>query len=103
MTLKNKENATSWKYNFNPGYFESKIKMGTSRFVITASTGDISSFTLEKVDELYSKETHRHKLLNFNSKLNETFALKLQRATDSFIIKKTSSGEYSDCGISLVL
>ena len=24
--------------NFNPGYFESKIKMGTSRFVITAST-----------------------------------------------------------------
>jgi len=79
--------------NFNPGYFESKIKLGTSRFFIAASTRDISCLTIEIIDELYSKETSRHKLLTFNSKLNDTFALKLLRATDSFIIKKPFSGE----------
>ncbi|HNW37377.1 MAG TPA: glycogen debranching enzyme N-terminal domain-containing protein, partial [Methanosarcina vacuolata] len=31
--------------NFNPGYFESKLKMGTSHFFIAASTEDISSLT----------------------------------------------------------
>src|ERR1035437_6538594 len=99
--------CNSLEDNFNPGYFESKIKMGTSRFFIAASTGDISFYTLKKVDELYNKETHRHKLLAFISKLNESFALKLLRATDTFIIKKASSGEstviagyhwYSDWG-----
>ena len=42
--------------NFNPGYFESKLEKGTSRFFIAASTGDISSLTLEKVDLLKGSE-----------------------------------------------
>ncbi len=79
--------------NFNPGYFESKLKLGTSRFFIAASTENISSFNLEKVDELYTKEVYRQNLLAFNSRLTEPFALKLLRATDTFIIKNPASGD----------
>ena len=56
-----------------------------------------------KVDELYTKEVYRQNLLALNSRLTEPFALKLLRATDTFIVKNPSSGEnYSNCGISLV-
>ncbi|MGI5945464.1 MAG: amylo-alpha-1,6-glucosidase [Methanosarcina flavescens] len=79
--------------NFNPGYFESKLKPGTSHFFIAASTEDISSLTLEQVEELYTREVYRQNLLAFNSRLTEPFALKLLRATDSFIVKNPSSGE----------
>ncbi len=93
--------------NFNPGYFESKLEMGTSRFFIAASTGDISSLTLEQVDELYTREINRQNLLALNSKLTEPFALKLLKGTDSLVVKNPSSGEntviagyhwYSDWG-----
>ncbi len=93
--------------NFNPGYFESKLKMGTSRFFIAASTTDISSFTLEQVDELYTKEINRQNLLALNSRLTDPFALKLLKGTDSFVVKNPFSGEntviagyhwYSDWG-----
>jgi predicted glycogen debranching enzyme len=93
--------------NFNPGYFESELKPGTSRFFIVASTGDISSLTLEQVDELYTKEVYRQDHLASNSKLTEPFALKLLRATDAFIAKSPLSSEntviagyhwYSDWG-----
>ncbi|MFZ2497959.1 amylo-alpha-1,6-glucosidase [Methanosarcina sp.] len=79
--------------NFNPGYFEGRLKLGTSRFFIAASTGDISSFTLEQVEELYTREVYRQNLLAFNSRLTEPFALKLLRATDTFIVKNPSTGE----------
>lgn len=79
--------------NFNPGYFESKLKLGTSHFFIAASTGNVSSLTLEQVEELYTREVYRQNLLAFNSRLTEPFALKLLRAADPFIIKKPSSGE----------
>ena len=79
--------------NFNPGYFESKLKMGISRFFVAASTGDISSFTLEQIDEFYTKEVNRQSSLTFNSNLTDPFALKLLRATDSFVIKNPSSGD----------
>ncbi|AKB53872.1 MULTISPECIES: amylo-alpha-1,6-glucosidase [Methanosarcina] len=79
--------------NFNPGYFESKLKLGTSHFFIAASTEDISSLTLEQVEEFYTRETYRQNLLAFNSRLTEPFALKLLRATDPFIVKNPSSGE----------
>jgi predicted glycogen debranching enzyme len=81
--------------NFNPGYFESKLKVGTSRFFIAVSTEDISSLTLEQVEELYTREVYRQNLLAFNSRLTEPFALKLLRATDSFIVKTPSTGESS--------
>jgi len=81
--------------NFNPGYFESKLKMGTSRFFIAVSTEDISSLTLEQVEELYTREVYRQNLLAFNSRLTEPFALKLLRATDAFIMKNPSTGESS--------
>ncbi|AKB27522.1 Putative glycogen debranching enzyme, archaeal type, TIGR01561 [Methanosarcina siciliae T4/M] len=81
--------------NFNPGYFESKLKMGTSRFFIAVSTEDISSLTLEEVEELYTREVYRQNLLAFNSRLTEPFALKLLRATDCFIVKNPSTGESS--------
>ena len=93
--------------NFNPGYFESKLKIGTSRFFIAASTEDISYLTLKKVDELYTKEINRHNLLALNSRLTEPFALKLLRGTDPLVVKNPSSGEntviagyhwYSDWG-----
>jgi len=93
--------------NFNPGYFESKLKIGTSRFFIAASTGDISSLTLEQVDELGTREINRQNLLVLNSKLTEPFALKLLKGTDSLVVKNPSSGEntviagyhwYSDWG-----
>jgi predicted glycogen debranching enzyme len=93
--------------NFSPGYFESKLKLGISRFFIAASTGDISSLTLEQVDELYTKEVHRQDHLVSNSKLTEPFALKLLRATDNFIVRSPLSDEntviagyhwYSDWG-----
>lgn len=93
--------------NFSPGYFESKLKMGTSRFFIAASTGDISSLTLEQIDELYTREINRQNLLALNSKLNEPFALKLLKGIDSLVVKNPSSGEntviagyhwYSDWG-----
>ncbi len=79
--------------NFNPGYFESKLKKGTSRFFIAASTDDISSLTLEQVEELYTREVYRQNLLAFNSRLTEPFALNLLRATDAFIVKNPSSSE----------
>ncbi|WP_292387572.1 amylo-alpha-1,6-glucosidase [Methanosarcina sp. UBA5] len=79
--------------NFNPGYFESKLKLGTSHFFIVASTEDVSSLTLEQVEELYTRETYRQNLLVFNSRLTEPFALKLLKATDLFIVKNPSSGE----------
>jgi predicted glycogen debranching enzyme len=93
--------------NFNPGYFESKLKPGTSRFFIAASTDDISSLNLRKVDELYKRGVNRQNLLALNSRLTDPFALKLLRATDAFIVKNPSSGEntviagyhwYSDWG-----
>jgi predicted glycogen debranching enzyme len=93
--------------NFNPGYFESKLKPGTSRFFIAASTGDVSSLTLEQVDKLYVREANRQNLLALDSKLIEPFALKLLKATDSFVVKNRSTGEntviagyhwYSDWG-----
>lgn len=92
---------------FNPGYFESKLEPGTSRFFIAASTGDISSLTLEKVEKHYIREANRQNLLALDSKLLEPFALKLLKATDSFIVKNRSTGEstviagyhwYSDWG-----
>lgn len=73
--------------NFNPGYFESKLKFRTSHFFIAASTGNISFLTLEQVDELYTKELSRQNLLASNSKLTDPFALKLLRATDTFIVR----------------
>jgi predicted glycogen debranching enzyme len=79
--------------NFNPGYFESKLKFRTSHFFIAASTGNISSLNLEQVDELYTKELSRQNLLASNSKLTDPFALKLLRATDTFIVRNPSSGE----------
>ncbi|RXA21753.1 glycogen debranching protein [Methanosarcina sp. MSH10X1] len=93
--------------NFNPGYFESKLETGTSRFFIAASTGDISSLTLEQVDKLYLREANRQNLLALDSKLTEPFALKLLKATDSFVVKNRITGEntviagyhwYSDWG-----
>lgn len=99
--------CNSQEDNFNPGYFESKLKTGISRFFIAASTDDISSLTLEQVDELYTEEINRQNLLALNSRLTEPFTLKLLRATDLFIVKNPSSGEntvtagyhwYSDWG-----
>ncbi|MGB9939567.1 amylo-alpha-1,6-glucosidase [Methanosarcina sp.] len=93
--------------NFNPGYFESKLKPGTSRFFIAASTGDVSSLTLEQVNKLYLREANRQNLLALDSKLIEPFALKLLKATDSFVVRNRVSGEntviagyhwYSDWG-----
>ncbi len=93
--------------NFNPGYFESKLEPGTSRFFVAASTGDISSLTLEQVDKLYLREANRQNLLVLDSKLVEPFALKLLKATDPFVVINRSSGEntviagyhwYSDWG-----
>jgi len=93
--------------NLNPGYFESKLKLGTSRFFIAASTGDVSSLTLEQVDKLYIREANRQNLLALDSKLIEPFALKLLKATDAFVVKNRSTGEntviagyhwYSDWG-----
>ncbi|MDQ1275998.1 MAG: hypothetical protein QG610_1573 [Euryarchaeota archaeon] len=93
--------------NFNPGYFESKLEPGTSRFFVAASTGDISSLTLEQVDKLYSREANRQNLLALDSKLIEPYALKLLKATDTFVVKNRSTGEntviagyhwYSDWG-----
>jgi len=92
---------------FNPGYFESKLEPGTSRFFIAASTADISSLTLEQVDRLYTREANRQNLLALDSKLTEPFALKLLKATDPFVVKNHSTGEktviagyhwYSDWG-----
>lgn len=93
--------------NFNPGWFEGELKEGTSRFFVAASTEDVSSFTLEKVDKLYLREANRQNLLALDSKLIEPFALKLLKATDPFVVKNRSSGEntviagyhwYSDWG-----
>ncbi|MDI9394559.1 MAG: amylo-alpha-1,6-glucosidase [Euryarchaeota archaeon] len=79
--------------NFNPGYFESKLKLGASYFFIAASTENISSLSLEKAEELYSREVNRQNLFAFNSRLTDPFALKLLRATDPFIVKHLLAGE----------
>jgi predicted glycogen debranching enzyme len=93
--------------NFSPGYFEGKLGLGNFRFFIAASTGDISSLTLRQVDKLRTKEANRQNLLVLDSKLIKPFALKLTRATDTFIVKSHVSGEatiiagyhwYSDWG-----
>jgi len=92
---------------FSPGYFESKLEPGTSRFFIAASTKDISFLTLGQVDKLYVREANRQNLLVLDSKLTEPFALKLLKATDSFVVKNHTTGEntviagyhwYSDWG-----
>jgi predicted glycogen debranching enzyme len=93
--------------NFNPGYFESKLRPGTSRFFIAASTGDVSNLTLEEVDELYIKEVSRQDNLASKLKITDPFALKLLKATDTFVVKSPFSSEntiiagyhwYSDWG-----
>jgi len=105
--VEKQRDCNSQEDSFNPGYFESKLKMGTFRFFIAASTDDISSFTLEQVEELYIREINRQNLLALNSRLTEPFALRLLRATDAFIVKNPFSGEntviagyhwYSDWG-----
>ncbi len=102
-----KRGLNSQEDNLNPGYFESKIKPGISRFFIVASTDEISSLNLRKVDELYKRAVNRQNLLVLNSRLTDSFALKLLRATDTFTVKNPSSGEntviagyhwYSDWG-----
>ena len=93
MMLKSKVGFNFQEDNFKPGYFECKLKAGDSRFFIAASTGDISSLTLRKVDELYTREVNRQNLLALNSRLTEPFALKLLKATDLFVVKNPSSGE----------
>ncbi|AKB52610.1 Putative glycogen debranching enzyme, archaeal type, TIGR01561 [Methanosarcina barkeri str. Wiesmoor] len=93
--------------NFSPGYFESKIGLGDFRFFVAASTGDVSSFTLKQVDKLRIREANRQNLLVLDSKLIDPFALKLIRATDTFVVRSHISGEdtviagyhwYSDWG-----
>ena len=93
--------------SFNPGYFETKLKLGTSQFFIAASTRDISSFTLKQVDKFYIREANRQNLLVLDSKLTDPFALKLVKATDIFVVKSHAAGEntiiagyhwYSDWG-----
>jgi predicted glycogen debranching enzyme len=80
---------------FSPGYFESELKPGTSRFFIAASTRDISFFSLKQADKLYTREANRKNLLALDSKLIEPFALKLLKATDIFVVKSRSSSEDS--------
>ena len=93
--------------NFSPGYFESKIGLGNFRFFVAVSTGDISSLTLKQVDKLRTREANRQNLLVLDSKLIDPFALKLIRATDTFVVRSHISGEdtviagyhwYSDWG-----
>ena len=48
MMLRNERGLNFQEDNFNPGYFENKLKIGTSRFFIAASTGDVSYLTLEQ-------------------------------------------------------
>ena len=89
--------------SFQSGYFESRLKMGTSYFFIAASTENISSLTLEKAEELYTREVYRQNLFAFNSRLTEPFALKLLRATDPFIVKHPRPVKNNNCRLSLVL
>ncbi|AKB53191.1 glycogen debranching protein [Methanosarcina sp. A14] len=93
--------------NFSPGYFESKIELGDFRFFVAVSTGDISSLTLKQVDKLLTREANRQNLLVLDSKLIDPFALKLIRATDTFVVRSHISDEdtviagyhwYSDWG-----
>jgi len=93
--------------NFSPGYFESEIGLGNFRFFVAVSTGDISSLTLKQVDKLRTREANRQNLLVLDSKLIDPFALKLTRATDTFVVRSHISGEdtviagyhwYSDWG-----
>ena len=107
MMLRRNGDLTFRKITLTRVILKANSNLGTSRFFIAASTGDISSLTLEQVDELYTKEVYRQNLLALNSKLTEPFALKLLRATDSFVVKNPSSGEdtviagyhwYSDWG-----
>lgn len=79
--------------NFNPGFFEIKLQRGTSRFFIASSMEDISSLSLEDAEELYTRAVYRQNLLAYNSMLSEPFALKLLRATDTFIVKHPATGE----------
>jgi predicted glycogen debranching enzyme len=93
--------------SFSPGYFETELKLGKSRFFIAASTGNISSLTLKQVDKFRTREANRQNLLALDSKLVQPFALKLIRATDTFVVKSHISGQntiiagyhwYSDWG-----
>ena len=59
-------------------------------FFISASTGDISVFTLEQADKLYTREANprkanRQNLLAPDSRLTEPFALKPLKATDAYV------------------
>lgn len=74
--------------NYIPGFFETELKAGTLRFFVAASTEDISSLSLEKAEDLYTKAVYRKNLLAFNSKLSDPFALSLLRATDPFIVRR---------------
>ncbi|AKB46329.1 Putative glycogen debranching enzyme, archaeal type, TIGR01561 [Methanosarcina sp. Kolksee] len=93
--------------NFSPGYFESEIGLGNFRFFVAASTRDISSLNLKQVDKLRTREANRQNLLVLDSKLIDPFALKLTRATDTFVVRSHISDEdtviagyhwYSDWG-----
>ncbi|AKB82822.1 Putative glycogen debranching enzyme, archaeal type, TIGR01561 [Methanosarcina barkeri 3] len=93
--------------NFSPGYFEGKLGLGNFRFFVAASTENISSLTLKQIDKLRTREANRQNLLVLDSKLIDPFALKLIRATDTFVVRSHISGEdtiiagyhwYSDWG-----
>ncbi|MDD3041684.1 MAG: amylo-alpha-1,6-glucosidase [Methanosarcinaceae archaeon] len=78
--------------NYNPGFYETKLKAGTLRFFVAASTEDLSSLSLEEAEDLYTKAVYRKNLLAFNSKLSDPFALALLRATDPFIVRRPGIG-----------
>ena len=74
----------------NPGYFEMKMA-GVQKIFVSASTSYIEP-RMSEIEELHSREIQRIEHLERNSGLEDTFALKLTRAADSFIVERSSTG-----------
>ena len=76
---------------YNPGYFEIELKKGKNHVFVVASTDDLPDLDMDDIDDLYDQEVMRLNLLAENSGLEDTFALKLISAADSFIVKRAST------------
>ena len=76
---------------YNPGYFEIKLKKGKNHVFVAASTDDLPDLQIDDIDVLYDQEVMRINFLAEKLGLEDTFALKLIPAADSFIVKRAST------------
>ncbi|MBP2030685.1 putative glycogen debranching enzyme [Methanohalophilus levihalophilus] len=80
---------------FNPGYFDLELQKDVSHLYVVASTQLSDGINEEYVKEAFARELERQKNLITSFDAATTFLQKLVKASDSFIVKRGTTGECS--------